>query len=67
MLDRMKLGATATDPAQPVDRRKHVRPKYRHPDTGQTWAGRGSRPLWLRAELERGADLKDFRIPSETT
>ncbi|PFH12736.1 MULTISPECIES: H-NS histone family protein [Burkholderia] len=22
-------------------------PKYRHPDTGATWSGRGKRPRWL--------------------
>src|SRR5699024_10347350 len=29
--------------------------KYRHPDDASlTWAGRGKRPLWLVAELEKG-------------
>lgn len=25
-------------------------PKYRNPDTGQTWSGRGRMPLWMSPE-----------------
>ena len=37
-------------------------PKYRHPDTGATWAGRGMAPKWLAAELAKGRKLEDFLI-----
>jgi DNA-binding protein H-NS len=39
-----------------------VEPKYRHPDTGATWAGRGMAPKWLSAELSKGRKLEDFLI-----
>ncbi|MBV7542038.1 H-NS family nucleoid-associated regulatory protein [Acidovorax sp. sic0104] len=32
---------------------KTVAPKYRHPETGQTWTGRGKPPTWIRAEADR--------------
>ncbi|MBS1943305.1 MAG: H-NS histone family protein [Bacteroidetes bacterium] len=25
----------------------HVKPKYRNPETGQTWSGRGKPPAWI--------------------
>lgn len=39
-----------------------VAAKYRHPQTGDTWSGRGLRPKWLRAALDGGAQLSDFAI-----
>ena len=40
-----------------------VPPKYRNPDNKeQTWTGRGKRPLWLVAELEKGKKIEDFLI-----
>jgi len=39
-----------------------VAPKYRNPDTGETWAGRGARPRWLEAQMRRGRKLEDFAI-----
>ena len=29
-----------------------LKPKYRNPDTGETWAGRGRRPLWMSLRPE---------------
>jgi DNA-binding protein H-NS len=40
---------------------KKVPPKYRGP-SGETWAGRGARPLWLVAAIKRGKKLDDFLI-----
>src|ERR1700688_1305828 len=31
-----------------------VKPKYRDPRTGDTWAGRGVQPRWLTAALKAG-------------
>ncbi|MDY7095283.1 MAG: JAB domain-containing protein [Acidobacteriota bacterium] len=42
--------------------RPRAKPKYRHPETGETWAGRGSMARWLREALEAGASLEDFRV-----
>lgn len=44
------------------DGRSVVQPKYRHPETGETWAGRGSLPKWLLREKDAGRDLGDFRV-----
>lgn len=47
-------------------RRKAAAPKaasaaYRN-DAGQTWAGRGKRPQWLRDALAAGHSLDEFRV-----
>lgn len=40
-----------------------VPPKYMHKETGQTWAGRGVQPTWLREYLKkRGNKLEDLLI-----
>lgn len=36
---------------KPVTRK--VAPKYRNPNTGETWSGRGKAPLWIRDEADR--------------
>jgi DNA-binding protein H-NS len=38
-----------------------VAPKYRSPD-GDTWAGRGATPRWLKAAIKEGKRLEDFAI-----
>jgi DNA-binding protein H-NS len=40
-----------------------VFPKYRNPTKPtETWAGRGKLPRWLKAELQSGKKIDDFRI-----
>ena len=39
-----------------------VAAKYRHPKTGETWAGRGRVPKWLAAEIAKGKKKEDFQI-----
>jgi DNA-binding protein H-NS len=39
-----------------------VAPKYRHPNTGETWSGRGLQPKWLKAALASGKKIGDFAI-----
>ena len=48
-------------------RRKYPRvlPKYRNPQTSETWSGRGKRPRWLVAAVKSGRKIEEFRI-SET-
>lgn len=41
--------------------RAPVAPQYRN-SAGQTWAGRGKRPTWLRTALESGSKLDEFKI-----
>jgi len=40
---------------------RKVPPKYRSP-SGETWAGRGARPLWLVDAIKGGKKLDDFLI-----
>ena len=40
---------------------RKVPPKYRGP-SGETWAGRGARPLWLVAAIKGGKKLDNFLI-----
>jgi DNA-binding protein H-NS len=42
-------------------RGRKVPPKYRS-RSGETWAGRGARPLWLVAAMKKGRKLDDFLI-----
>jgi hypothetical protein len=35
--------------------------KYRD-GSGNTWAGRGAQPVWLREKLKAGAKLEDFAV-----
>jgi DNA-binding protein H-NS len=39
-----------------------VAPKYRHPDTGETWTGRGKAPRWLAAAESSGSSRDSFLI-----
>jgi DNA-binding protein H-NS len=40
---------------------RRVPVKYRDRQ-GNTWAGRGAQPKWLRARLKAGAKLRDFEV-----
>lgn len=42
--------------------RQPVAPKYRHPESGETWSGRGRAPRWLTAAEQTGASREQFRI-----
>jgi DNA-binding protein H-NS len=39
-----------------------VAPKYRDPQTGNTWSGRGLKPKWLSSALAEGNQLEDFKL-----
>ena len=39
-----------------------VAAKYRHPETGQTWSGRGILPKWMTEEIAKGKTREDFAI-----
>jgi DNA-binding protein H-NS len=45
-------------------RRKYPRvlPKYRNPQTSETWSGRGKQPRWLVAALKTGRKVQEFEI-----
>ncbi len=37
-------------------------PKYRDPETGKTWVGRGRKPRWMETALASGKKVEDFAI-----
>jgi DNA-binding protein H-NS len=39
-----------------------VLPKYRNPQTSETWSGRGKQPRWLVAAIKTGRKIEDFEI-----
>jgi DNA-binding protein H-NS len=47
----------APEPAGSPMKGVKVAPKYRDPNTGKTWSGRGVRPTWMN-----GSDPEQFRI-----
>ena len=59
-------GGDALKPYHSSDkaRRKYPRvvPKYRNPQTSETWSGRGKQPRWLAAAIKTGRKIEDFRI-----
>jgi DNA-binding protein H-NS len=65
-LERMDLlggetGARRGRPRASALKGRRITPKYRGPQ-GETWAGRGARPLWLVAAIKEGKKLDDFLI-----
>jgi DNA-binding protein H-NS len=51
-------------PVSGKQRRKYpqVLPKYRNPQTSETWSGRGKRPRWLVAAVKSGRKIEEYRI-----
>ncbi|MEO6959207.1 MAG: H-NS histone family protein [Burkholderiaceae bacterium] len=45
--------------ARPKNR---VPAKFRHPETGETWTGRGKTPRWISAAEAQGQSRNDFLI-----
>ncbi len=56
--------AETTGSSSGKPRRKYPRvlPKYRNPQTSETWSGRGKRPRWLVAAMKSGRKIEEFRI-----
>lgn len=44
------------------DSRSVVAPKYRNPESGETWSGRGRAPRWLTSAEKAGRNRDDFRV-----
>jgi DNA-binding protein H-NS len=62
---RAWAAATGKAPRKPHPRKgKKVPAKYRDTN-GNSWAGRGAQPVWLRDALKGGAKLEDFAVSSE--
>ena len=58
---RTKPGRKPGRPKKIATKPNKVAPKYRD-ESGNTWAGRGMRPIWLRDALAAGRKLEDFAI-----
>lgn len=58
---RKKPGRKPGRPRKTPGKTSKVAPKYRD-ENGNTWAGRGKRPIWLRDALAAGKKLEDFAI-----
>jgi DNA-binding protein H-NS len=48
----LRKGASASPPAA----------KFRNPETGETWSGRGRMPGWLKQAEEQGRSREDFAV-----
>jgi DNA-binding protein H-NS len=55
-----RIGTGSRGRKSPMRGRK-VAIKYRDKE-GNTWAGRGAQPVWLREKLKAGAKLEDFAV-----
>ncbi len=51
---------TASD--TPLREKRPVPPKYRHPESGETWTGRGKAPRWITTAEAQGKKRDDFLI-----
>jgi DNA-binding protein H-NS len=61
--DLSKLSGGSLKRSHPLKGRK-APVKYRD-RSGNTWAGRGAKPLWLVAALKQGKKLKDFEVKAK--
>lgn len=48
--------------ASRIDKRSSVAPKFRDPESGATWSGRGLAPKWLLSYEKAGRTRADFLI-----
>lgn len=54
--------STDTKKAAAPRAKRTVEPKYRHPETGDTWTGRGKAPRWITAAEAEGKQRDSFLI-----
>lgn len=57
-----EAGSSSAPGERPRRRYPVVLPKYRNPQTSETWSGRGKRPRWLTAAVKSGRKIEEFRI-----
>lgn len=61
-----EYGITVADlagPGKPKGKGRAPAPaKYRHPNTGETWSGRGRAPRWLADEMANVKKKEDFLV-----
>lgn len=62
---RSRPAADGSQPKKPATKGRKgavVPPKYRNPETGETWTGRGRSPRWLVEAESAGKVRADFEI-----
>ena len=59
---RQRAPRAAKKSAAPAKPRKAVPIKYRHPETGETWTGRGRTPRWIVEAEKAGTDRSSFAV-----
>ena len=57
-----QTSASNSIPGKPRRKYPRVLPKYRDPQSYETWSGRGKRPRWLVAAMKSGHKIEEFRI-----
>jgi DNA-binding protein H-NS len=60
LADLVGLGSGTTAKGQAA--RKAPPPKYRNPDTGETWSGRGYPAKWITDHEAKGCKREEFAI-----
>ena len=53
--------ATAAD-APATERPNGVKPKYRDPQTNDTWSGRGRMASWLKRKQDAGENIENYLV-----
>lgn len=54
--------ATAVDPSKKPRRKWTPSVTYADPATGQTWNGRGRKPMWILEAKAKGIEISDFAV-----
>ncbi len=58
----MSLDDFKPEPPKKERKKRELKAKYRHPETGEEWSGRGRPPLWMQEYLAQGRHLEEFVI-----
>jgi DNA-binding protein H-NS len=58
----MCLDDLRPQPEKKERKKREVKPKYRHPESGEEWSGRGKAPLWMQTLLAEGRQQDEFLI-----
>jgi len=61
-LARLGGGTSPVKPARGATLRGRKVPIKFRDSSGNTWAGRGATPVWLREKIKAGAKLQDFSV-----
>ena len=63
--DYSEVDGFEPEPTPQPQARGRVAAKYRNPETGETWSGRGLQPKWLQIQIGRGKSVSDFAVGLE--